>query len=210
MKTYQPHPGGWLRLDRAVFSSFCAEKPEHFFRYVDLLSLAAFEETSIYVRRQNITLHRGELVVTTTFLARRWKITHQSASHFLQQLINKGLLARITKCDIIVYIIGSEAIENHLNKQADRNDCTTDCMNGCKGVCNATNSLSADTATQDCTNDCMKVARTTAKTFAQYKNKERKTNKSYINYKPVENDWKRRRGQYTTATCWQDYDESFT
>lgn len=282
--------GGWLRLDRSVLQSFVNERPESLFRYVDLLSLAVYQDTSVILKGTSLNLRRGDLAVTTTFLARRWGVSRQSASRFLQRLIKHNLLACRKEGDISVYIIGSEAIENHCQQDMEAAGCEERCIERyseeCADECSSRGSASGYYGVRECGRGCGKADKSTAETVAQYNNKEKRINKSVVvdSYEPTENflnsffntdrdavglisrnlgvtvgemkelaaetlaewrlrgvehnteldarshlvnqlrvkatrkpapkspknDWKRRRGQYTTAKSWQDYDEPFT
>lgn len=289
MKTSQQSAscGGWLRLDRSVLNSFVNEKPESLSRYIDLLSLAAYQDTTAYVRGVTITLRRGEIAVSTTFLAHRWGVAQQSASRFLQRLMKHNLLERREEAGVAVYIIGSDAIE-HYRKTCLEDESNERCSEGCKEECGErcveTACSSDDYNHEECRPECGGAAPGSVGEVVQYKEKEIRKNKSVVGgfaptdrflysffntdavsvglvsqsmgvtveemkelaaetlaewkmrgiehktetearghlvnqlrlkssrrrpAKPKHDDWRRKRGQYTSARSWKDYDEPF-
>jgi len=83
---------GWISLHRSITENplWFLERFTKSMAWVDMLLLANYEPTAVYIRGVKIQVQRGQLCSSVVFLAKRWKWNKRTVSKFLKELESKG------------------------------------------------------------------------------------------------------------------------
>lgn len=86
---------GWIKLHRGIRASWVWNNPKWLKWWLDLLLLAAWEDTLVRKRRRYVRLHRGEVCMSNRELQRRWGVESNSTIHnFIEMLEETGMLTK--------------------------------------------------------------------------------------------------------------------
>jgi hypothetical protein len=103
---WESNPSGWIAVSREMRSHpiVGAGKPvapsdgargahSRMEAWVDLLCLAQYKPTRAPNRGRVMTLDAGQLVGSQRWLAERWNWTHKTVRHFLEVLVDEGMIS---------------------------------------------------------------------------------------------------------------------
>lgn len=85
---------GWVKIDRKITSHWLWSNPEHLQWWLDMLFMAACEDTETDDDKRAVTLHRGQILASAQSLAGRWHKTKPTVIKFLRKLQNDKLIKR--------------------------------------------------------------------------------------------------------------------
>lgn len=85
---------GWIKIQRDITRHWLAQDMERLGRWLDLLCLANYEDGRVLVGSNIIELKRGQLAVSFSFLAERWKCSKSTAAKFIELLESDKMVER--------------------------------------------------------------------------------------------------------------------
>ena len=85
---------GWIKIQRDITGHWLAQDMERLGRWLDLLCLANYEDGRVLVGGSLVELKRGQLAMSFSFLAERWKCSKSTASKFIELLESDGMVER--------------------------------------------------------------------------------------------------------------------
>ena len=88
---------GWIKIHRELGKHWLAQDMERLGRWIDLLLLANYEDGKVLVGDSLVTLKRGQMIMSFSFLANRWKCSKSTASKFIELLESDGMVERSTE-----------------------------------------------------------------------------------------------------------------
>ena len=88
---------GWIKIHRELGKHWLAQDMERLGRWIDLLLLANYEDGKVLVGDSLVTLKRGQMIMSFSFLANRWKCSKSTASKFIELLESDGMVERYTE-----------------------------------------------------------------------------------------------------------------
>ena len=119
---------GWIKIHRELGKHWLAQDMEKLGRWIDLLLLANYEDGKVLVGDSLVTIKRGQMVMSFSFLAKRWDCSKSTACKFIELLESDGMVERSTErkttiltiCKYDSYQQSSDGVPN-----AVANDCRT-------------------------------------------------------------------------------------
>lgn len=85
---------GWIKISRNITSHWLWQDAERLKWWLDLLFMAAWEDRESMHDTHKFTLHRGQMIASVAFLAKRWDISNPTCLKFLQLLTESGMIKR--------------------------------------------------------------------------------------------------------------------
>jgi DNA-binding transcriptional regulator YhcF (GntR family) len=85
---------GWLKISRGIVNHWLWHDAERLKWWLDLLLMAAWEEKQILHDTHIVTLRRGQMVASVSFLTERWKKSNKTILRFLNMLEDEGMIRR--------------------------------------------------------------------------------------------------------------------
>ncbi len=122
---------GWIKIQRDITRHWLAQDMERLGRWLDLLCLANYEDGRVLVGSNIIELKRGQLAVSFSFLAERWKCSKSTAAKFIELLESDKMVERNTERKATILTICNydsyQQKEDELRTISERlsNDCRT-------------------------------------------------------------------------------------
>lgn len=114
---------GWLKISRDLPDHWIWEDPHRLKWWLDLLMLAAWEDTKKLVGRKLIEVKRGQIVASISFLENRWGKNHNTVIDFLKLLQSEGMITKKSSNNIsIITICNYEEYQGSDNLYDDIND----------------------------------------------------------------------------------------
>lgn len=110
---------GWIKINRAITSHWLWSDAERLKWWLDLLLLANWEENKVMCDSHLITLKQGQILASTSYLAKRWKRNRKTIIQFLNLLTNDGIIERtivgrktaiITICNYVKYQCSADTL----------------------------------------------------------------------------------------------------
>ena len=120
---------GWIKVFRKITDcDWYSQKPfDKTHAFLDLLLMAAWEETVVIRRGRKITLRPGELAISVRELSERWGMNRRTAMRLLFDLESvKTITQRKNNATTVISIINWESYQS---------GCTTECTTGCTTEC---------------------------------------------------------------------------
>lgn len=112
---------GWIKIYRELADHWLAESPEKLGWWVILLMMAAHEDKKKMVGNEVITLKKGQVIASLSYLAERWKTNKTAASRFIEILENETMVEREVRRKVtIITICNYESYQE--KKRGKRND----------------------------------------------------------------------------------------
>lgn len=96
---------GWIKIHRELGKHWLAQDMEKLGRWIDLLLLANFEDGKVLVGDSLVPLKRGQLVMSFSFLAKRWNCSKSTASKFIELLESDEMVERFTERKVTILTI---------------------------------------------------------------------------------------------------------
>jgi predicted transcriptional regulator len=119
---------GWIKIHRELGKHWLAQDMEKLGRWIDLLLLANYEDGKVLVGDSLVTLKRGQMLMSFSFLSKRWNCSKSTASKFIELLESDGMVERYTErkatiLTICKYDSYQQSVDSSPNDIA--NDCRT-------------------------------------------------------------------------------------
>ena len=85
---------GWVKLPRAIMDdpSYLSGNVTEVMAWIDLILMATYESTSVYVRGHRYDIERGQLIASIRELSSRWRWGTHHVINFLKSAENSGKL----------------------------------------------------------------------------------------------------------------------
>lgn len=85
---------GWIKLHREITRHWIFQDAEKFKWWVDLLIMASHEERKTLINCELVSLKRGQLTVSLSFLSSRWGRSKEKVLNFLRLLESDRMIER--------------------------------------------------------------------------------------------------------------------
>lgn len=85
---------GWIKLHREITRHWIFQDAEKFKWWVDLLIMASHEECKTLINGELVSLKRGQLTVSLSFLSSRWGRSKEKVLNFLRLLESDRMIER--------------------------------------------------------------------------------------------------------------------
>jgi hypothetical protein len=85
---------GWIKIYREITQHWIFQDAEKFKWWIDLLIMASHEDYKTVVRDELLTLKRGQLKVSLSFLSQRWGRSKEKVLTFLRLLESDNMIER--------------------------------------------------------------------------------------------------------------------
>lgn len=96
---------GWLKMSRNLQDHWIWEDPYKLKWWMDLLLMAAWEDTKKLVGRKLIDVKRGQIVASISFLEHRWGKNHNTIISFLKLLQADGMITKKSTNNVSIITI---------------------------------------------------------------------------------------------------------
>lgn len=93
---------GWIKINRAITEHWLWQDAERLKWWFDLLFLAAWEDKQQLVGKQLVSLQRGQLIASLSFLCKRWGRSRSMVESFLNLLQKDGMISKKANNNIAV------------------------------------------------------------------------------------------------------------
>lgn len=123
---------GWIKIQRDITRHWLAQDMERLGRWLDLLCLANFEDGRVLVGSSLVELKRGQLAVSFSFLAERWKCSKSTASKFIELLESDGMVERNTERKATILTICN--YDSYQQKEDEPRTITERLPNDCRTI----------------------------------------------------------------------------
>ena len=85
---------GWIKVHRDITKHWIFQDAEKFKWWMDLLIMASYEDDKLLVGDNLVTLKRGQLSVSLSFLSTRWRRSKETVLNFLKLLESDRMIER--------------------------------------------------------------------------------------------------------------------
>lgn len=85
---------GWIKISRDLPNHWLWQDAERLKWWLDLLFMASWEESKVLHDTHLITLERGQMIASISFLASRWKKSEHTVIKFLKILESEEMIVR--------------------------------------------------------------------------------------------------------------------
>lgn len=115
---------GWIKIHRNIVNHWIFKKAIWMAWWLDLLLMAAWEERQQPVGNQLITLHKGQMIASLSFLCKRWKHSRTMIEPYLDLLQREDMITKEVCKNVSIITIKNyaryQAVDNayldaHLN-----------------------------------------------------------------------------------------------
>lgn len=113
---------GWIKIYRDLNDHWLSQDMEKLGRWVSLLLLASHDDNKVMIGDSLVTIKRGQIAMSFSFLAKRWNCSKSTASKFIELLESDDMVER--KCERKTTIL---TICNYESYQVGENQCPNDC-----------------------------------------------------------------------------------
>lgn len=123
--------GGWIKIHRDIAEHWIFQDECKFKWWIDLLLMASFEDKKQLVGERLIELKRGQLIVSLSFLAKRWNKAKGTILKFIELLESEQMIDRYTDRKVTILTICNYDSYQEGEKQSltdNVNDVCTDCL----------------------------------------------------------------------------------
>lgn len=128
-RLYISMANGWIKIHRSMFEDewYFSEKFTREQAWIDLLLLAEYKQRTIYIRKNEVNLKRGQLAVSIRNLADRWKWGVNKVQDFLKDLEGNERIdtQKSNVCNVIT-ICNYEKYQAYDPADSDETDTQTD------------------------------------------------------------------------------------
>ncbi len=133
---------GWIKISRNITSHWLWQDAERLRWWIDILLMAAWEEKKILVGRQMITLRRGQMVLSKSFLYRRWGRSKAKINPFLKLLVDEQMITLDNKHNYCLVTITN--YNKYQNMTSDSTEYSTECATKSATECSAKSSTNKE------------------------------------------------------------------
>lgn len=88
---------GYILLYRSIYDHWVWSDPKYFFRWCDLLMLAAYQRKIIYFEGVEHTQERGQVISSQRKLSIRWSTNNDGVKEFLNKLKRSDMITHMRK-----------------------------------------------------------------------------------------------------------------
>ena len=135
---------GWIKIYREITQHWIFQDAEKFKWWVDLLLMTSHEDYKTVVKDELLTLKRGQLKVSLSFLSQRWGRSKEKVLNFLRLLESDNMIQRvsdrkatiITICNYDSYQEVSEQTPTANRPQTDQSPTEYKNVEECKEIYN--------------------------------------------------------------------------
>lgn len=96
---------GWIKIRKSIYNHWLWQDAEYLKWWIDLLLMANWEDDEKLVGKQLVTLKRGQLIASMSFLMNRWDRSRKMIEHFLNLLQEKDMITKEVKHNISIITI---------------------------------------------------------------------------------------------------------
>ena len=115
---------GWIKIYREIAQHWIYQDAEKFKWWIDLLFMAAHEDYKTLINGNLISLKRGQLSVSLSFLASRWGRSKEKVLNFLKLLESDNMITRNSdRKSTIITICNYESYQD-VSEQSPTNEPT--------------------------------------------------------------------------------------
>ena len=87
---------GWIKIHRDISKHWIFQDAEKFKWWIDLLMMASHEEFKTLNKNSLVTIKRGQLSVSLSFLSSRWSRSKEKVLNFLRLLESDNMIERVS------------------------------------------------------------------------------------------------------------------
>lgn len=87
---------GWIKIHRDISKHWIFQDAEKFKWWIDLLMMASHEEFKTLNKNSLVTIKRGQLSVSLSFLSSRWGRSKEKVLNFLRLLESDNMIERVS------------------------------------------------------------------------------------------------------------------
>ena len=103
---------GWIKISRSIAEHWLWKDAEILKWWLDLLLMAAWKEHKELVGRQLVSLEKGQLIASLTYLCKRWKRSRPMVESFISNLEQDGMIAKAVYNNVsIITIVNYECYQ---------------------------------------------------------------------------------------------------
>lgn len=110
---------GYFIIHRKIFNHWISERPDYFFAWMKIISMAEWKNTKTEIDGKPVTLKRGSFAISTRNLANELKMSHMVLRTFLEKLKKDGMIQLKSKRSITHVSVCK--YETYQNKQHTSN-----------------------------------------------------------------------------------------
>lgn len=96
---------GWIKISRELPEHWIWRDADRLKWWLDLLLMAAWEDSKQLVGSRLIEIKRGQLVASISYLVKRWGINHNTVISFLKTLKDEGMIVKTSIANVSIITI---------------------------------------------------------------------------------------------------------
>lgn len=96
---------GWIKISRELPEHWIWRDADRLKWWLDLLLMAAWEDSKQLVGSRLIEIKRGQLVASISYLVKRWGINHNTVISFLKTLKDEGMIEKTSIANVSIITI---------------------------------------------------------------------------------------------------------
>lgn len=97
--------GGWIKISRELPEHWIWRDADRLKWWLDLLLMAAGEDSKQLVGSRLVEIKRGQLVASISYLVERWGISHNTVISFLKTLKDEGMITKSSIANVSIITI---------------------------------------------------------------------------------------------------------
>lgn len=117
---------GWIKIHRELQDHWLSQDMEKLGRWTSLLLMASYEDKKVLIGSQLVTLNKGQLIASNSFLAEKWNTSERTVGRFLDLLESDGMLHRCVHRKITIITICNYSNYQDKNPTICTDTCTDD------------------------------------------------------------------------------------
>ena len=86
--------GGWIKISREIEDHWLWQDADRLRWWIDMLFMASWKENKQLVGKQLVSLRRGQLIASISFLCKRWGRSRSMVEPFLTLLHEEGMISK--------------------------------------------------------------------------------------------------------------------
>lgn len=87
---------GWIKINRSILDHWIWNDAQKFHWWIELLFMANWEQKKVVVGNTIVTVERGQMVASNSFLMERWGVCTHTVRNFLRLLKADGMITQTT------------------------------------------------------------------------------------------------------------------
>ena len=111
----------WIKINTEITNHWIFQNAEYFKWWFDLLSMASWKDNKVMHDAHLLTLDRGQIIASVSFLSERWKRSKPTIIRFLKLLENEHMITRtlLYRQTPIVTICNYDKYHTQVDTQVD-------------------------------------------------------------------------------------------